>query len=185
MSKTMWIWFAFAAAALAQWSVPGDMIWQAETTLTGGTAFKFRTAPVDPYDAFRGRYVALGFANSQAPITPGQSFHYGQDIYALLENGADGFARFSGVTSHPPANGAYLKVRSTSVIYSGRVSFALPFDRFYVPEQLAPAAERAYREHSRLGAQDAYAIVRVREGVGLVENVYIAGKPLLDFAKGK
>lgn len=44
-----------------QLAVPAFMIVRREHALSMGRAFKFRTAPVDPYDAYRGRYVALNF----------------------------------------------------------------------------------------------------------------------------
>ena len=47
----------FALVAVAQLTVPAWMIVSHERTLLTGKVFKFRTAPVDPYDAFRGRYV--------------------------------------------------------------------------------------------------------------------------------
>lgn len=47
--------------AAAQLAVPASMIVQRETVLTQGRVYKFKTAPVDPVDAFRGRYVALRF----------------------------------------------------------------------------------------------------------------------------
>ncbi len=60
------------------------------------------------------------------------------------------------------------------------MSLQLPFDRFYMEEAKAPAAEAAYREHNRKGAQDAYVIVRVLEGAGVIEDLYVGGKPIED-----
>ncbi len=56
----------FGAVALLQIGVAGSMVWQHATTLTAGRVWKFRTAPVDPVDAFRGRYVALRFAAEES-----------------------------------------------------------------------------------------------------------------------
>ena len=49
----------------AQFSVMGLMIARREMTLRNGVVCRFLTAPVDPYDAFRGRYVALNFAENK------------------------------------------------------------------------------------------------------------------------
>ena len=186
MIKAPWIWIVFAAAVVAQLAAPGSMIYRSEKTLREGQAFKFKTAPVDPYDAFRGRYVALSFENAEAPEgPPGRQIGYDVEVYALLENGPDGFARFRAATLEPPDSGAYLKVRTTYSWKPNIVALRLPFDRFYMPEELAPKAETAYREHSRRGQQDAYAVVRVRDGVGVIENVYVAGQPISEFVRGK
>ena len=58
-----------------------------------------------------------------------------------------------------------------------------PFDRFWVTEKNAPAAEKAYLENSRRGKQNAYATVRVREGDATIEQLYIEGQPLADYLR--
>lgn len=51
-------------------------------------------------------------------------------------------------------------------------------------EKLAPAAETAYREHARRGHQrDACTTVRVRNGRAVIEDLYVAGKPIREFLK--
>ena len=49
----------FGVVALAQLAVPTAMVWQRDQTLKQGRVWKFRTAPVDPVDVIRGRYIAL------------------------------------------------------------------------------------------------------------------------------
>jgi len=44
----------FALVALAQLYVPAKMVWNQESILEEGTEYKFKTAPVDPNDPFRG-----------------------------------------------------------------------------------------------------------------------------------
>ena len=51
----------FGVVALAQLAVPATMVWQRDQTLKQGRVWKFRTAPVDPVDVIRGRYIALRF----------------------------------------------------------------------------------------------------------------------------
>lgn len=168
-----WLLLVVAAGQLA---IPATMIRQRELTLRDGHAYKFRTQPVDPYDAFRGRYVALAL---EPNTVPGTNFAAGTTIYVTLAEGPDGFAKFAGVSRERPAGQDYLKVKA-----SWSNSVRLPFDRFYMEEKAAPAAERAYREHSRqAGARDAYVIVRVRVGQGVIENLYVAGQPIAEFAR--
>ena len=51
----------FIVVAVVQIAAPASMILRRERALDRGERFLFRTAPVDPYDAFRGRYVAPSF----------------------------------------------------------------------------------------------------------------------------
>ena len=46
---------------LVQLFVPGYMIWGKYDVLKNGQEVKIKVAPIDPYDAFRGRYVSLWY----------------------------------------------------------------------------------------------------------------------------
>ena len=83
MKKLAALWILFAAAVVAQWAAPLSMIFRSERVLSGGQAFKFKTAPVDPVDAFRGRYIALNF-DVAAPIEPGRDVRINSEVYAVL-----------------------------------------------------------------------------------------------------
>jgi uncharacterized membrane-anchored protein len=170
----------FVAMALLQLAAPASMILSHERTLAAGAAYKFRTAPVDPYDAFRGRYVALSFERSEAKLAAGVSASPGQTVYATLEISDDGFAKFGVAALAPPKDLPYLKVKAGYSSGDGAINLQLPFDRFYMEETKAPAAEAAYRAHNRQGAQDAYVVVRVRDGGGVIEDLYVGGKPIRD-----
>ena len=173
--------------AAGQLAIPATMILQRERTQRDGHAYKFRTRPVDPADAFRGRYVQLAFEQDHAPMVGG-TINRRAIGYALVEKDADGFAVVRAISQEPPKQGDYLKVRVNYADWgnnAGVASFRMPFDRFYMEEKATPAAERAYREHSRQGgARDAYVIVRVRDGQGVIENLYVAGQPIVEFAQG-
>jgi uncharacterized membrane-anchored protein len=162
--------------AAGQLAIPATMILERERTLRDGHPYKFRTQPVDPYDAFRGRFVALRLGPN---TVPGTNLEARTTVYVTLAEGPDGFVKFTGVSRERPVGQDYLKVKAG---WSNSVQ--LPFDRFYMEETAAPAAERAYREHSRQGgAHDAYVIVRVRDGQGVIENLYVAGQPIAEFAR--
>jgi uncharacterized membrane-anchored protein len=172
----------FVGLACVELGVPASMIARRELTLRTGTAYEFRTAAVDPYDAFRGRYVALQLEQQSAPWKDAQPPARNQSVFVTVERGDDGFARLTGASRQRPATGDYLRTRAMSAGQPGTVTVALPFDRFYMEETKAAAAERAYWEHSRQGgARDAYVVVRVRDGQGVIENLCVAGKPIAEF----
>jgi uncharacterized membrane-anchored protein len=167
------------------------MIARRENALEYGKVFKFRTAPVDPADAFRGRYVAINVSQngdamtnqwmrSGVAVTNAAAFERGQRVYARLETGTNGFAHFSEPTRRRPEGQDYVQAR-VAWVDGNRVQLDLPFDRFYMNEKAAPAAEKAYREHSRRTNQDAYITVRVLSGFAVLEDLYVAGKPVREW----
>jgi uncharacterized membrane-anchored protein len=160
------------------------MILRREWTLRHGKPYKFRTQPVDPYDAFRGRYVALSLEPDAVAVATNQTFEYGTRLYAALEEGPDGFVRVSAVSSAPPVGKDYVKAKALWRD-KDKLRVQWPFDRFYMEETKAPAAERAYREHSRRGQQNAYVIVRVRHGMGVIENLFVGDKPMTEFLRAE
>lgn len=170
----------FLCLALAQLAVPASMIARRELTLQYGRQYRFQTAPVDPSDPFRGRYVALHLQADTAPTLPGIPLTPGQRVYAILTEDAAGFAAIASLSLVPPGGDTYFQT-SVNSVSSDRVYVALPFDRYYTDEHLAPAAERAYWQHSRRQTHEAYITVRVRKGLAVLEELYIAGKPLGEF----
>ncbi|MDD5136646.1 MAG: hypothetical protein PHN63_04800, partial [Candidatus Omnitrophica bacterium] len=53
-------------------------------------------------------------------------------------------------------------------------------DRYYMEEKAAPAAERAYRQSAQRDTQDAYIIVRIKDGFAIIENLYVGGQKIED-----
>ncbi len=182
MKSSRIIFGLFVAAVLAQLAAPASLLWKYEQTLQTGRAYKFRTAPVDPYDAFRGRFVALAFENTSAPVRKGEDVKLRQRAFVQIEEGADGFARFTELSATPPAHGDYLRVEPTWRNPTN-TQFTVSFNRYYLEETKAPKAERAYWESNRRSNtnRNTYALVRVRSGLGVIEDLYIDGKPVSQY----
>jgi uncharacterized membrane-anchored protein len=165
-----------------QLAVPVVMIVKSENVLMDGTAFKFKTKPVDPYDAFRGRYVALGFEADTFSVADAGAFSRGKKVFAIIEEDSIGFARISALTKSKPASGDYVRVK-VEYKYGSQIKVLYPFDKFFMEESAAPKAENIYREHSRRGAQDAYVKVRIKNGNAVIENLYVNDTPIADVIK--
>lgn len=185
MKNPKLIFGLFLAVAALQLFTPISQIWKYEDILRNGHIYKFRTAPVDPYDAFRGKYVALRFANTETTIRKGDNMRSRDSAYVALHHDEKGFAQFGEMTAEPPASGDYLRVE---YLYASEFNarFRLPFDSYFMEENLAPKAEQAYRLNSnRLGQTDdlTYVVVRVKNGRGVIENLFIKDQPIREYIK--
>ena len=184
MKKTVGILGLFTCLAFVQIATPVSMIVRREVTLREGRQWRFRTKPVDPYDAFRGRYVALRIAEDTAPIPKEVKLVRNQKVYTLLKEDEKGFAKITGVSVKRPPGDAYLQAK-VSYVQGKKVHLRLPFNRYYMEEEKAPAAETAYRKHSQRKSRDAYITVRVKAGFAVVEELYVGGKPILEFIQSE
>ncbi len=178
-----WLWGLFAGLCLLQWGVPLALVQRAQLTLEQGTVYRFETAPVDPEDPFRGRYVALDFQAAEIAVPAGWSQAAGRRLWAPIIMGDQGYARLGVPQEEPPTTGDYLQVRVQWFDGAGSVRVALPFDRYYLEEQRAPQVEQQYRERNSRAPADAddprrpaYATVRVRKGYALIEDLIIDGR---------
>jgi len=173
--------YLFVVVAVAQLAVAGGAIIRSELALRTGEVFRFRIQPVDPVDAFRGRYVAIRFALDRAPAPDGLELRRNQRVCVPLQVGSDGLAVFGTATLDRPVSGAYLRLRSGGVYANeeGQRSawVTMPFNRYYMDENLAPEAERAAWNGPR-GQREAFVTVRVRDGVGVLEELYIDEVPI-------
>ncbi|MEY2490667.1 MAG: hypothetical protein QOC70_2609 [Verrucomicrobiota bacterium] len=170
----------FLLVALAQVAVPASMIWKRQRTLSEGRLWKFRTAPVDPVDAMRGRYLSLRFEAELFPCSG--KLPYGEMVYARLKEDAEGFATVDQASETPAEGDDVVQAQSFSC-YEGKGRVKFFFDRLWVTEANAPAAEKAYAEHNLREKIDAYATVRVHNGDAGIEELYIAGQPLREYLR--
>ena len=171
----------FVIVALLQLAVAGGAIYTSELALRFGEPFRFRIQPVDPVDAFRGRYVAIRFAVDRAPVADDFEVRHGRHIFAPIEIDADGYAVLGRAELEPPTTGPYLRLLAGVVAPDDEgklhVWVSMPFGRFYMDEDLAPEAERAVWGGPR-GRREASVSVRIRSGFGVVEELYIDDVPI-------
>jgi len=172
----------FVALAVAQLAVAGRAIFLSEIALRRGEVYRFRLAPVDPVDAFRGRYVALRFAEDRAPIADDAPDFSREKVCVPLVVDDEGFATFGSPTLEVAENGAYLRLRSGVDFHDDegqrRLSLALPFRRYYMTEELAKEVDRSLW---RRGIRPAWVTVRVRDGLGVIEDLYVDGLPVREW----
>jgi uncharacterized membrane-anchored protein len=172
-----WRLVVFALVGLAQLAVPASLIWKRGQTLRHGSLWKFRTAPVDPVDAFRGRYVALQFEAEGQEISPPPNASYHQTVFVTLRQNSEGFAEIDQVSSSRPTGDDFIEAQLMGKTVS------LPFDKYWVTERDTPAAEAAYRAQSRRDKQNAFATVRVFRGDAALEQLYLDGVPLGEYLR--
>lgn len=165
----------FGVIALAQLAATTSSIALYESTLRTGEPMRFRLAPVDPVDPLRGYYAALRFEAATTHVVPDDDVRVGASCYAVLEVGGDGFARVTRVVSDRPRAGRSIRV---TLLSPGDASIAtvlgFPFDRFYAERSTAASIDRAFFRAG--GAPDAYAIVRVGRGLGVLESLVVDGR---------
>ena len=175
-----------AVVCLAQLAVPAWMVLAHERALRDGALYRFRTEPVDPADAFRGRYVAVRL-QLLAPREREPGRAPGQPVVAVLGTDAEGFAEVRATLDRPPPTGDWLRGwigfdweaprapdPAGMVEPVRRTRIELPFDRYYMAEAKARAVDRAWAER---GQAMAVARVRVRRGLGAIEGIDVDGGP--------
>ena len=171
----------FILVALAQLSVPAMLAWGRIQTLAHGRIWKLKTAPIDPVDAVRGRYVMMRFAAEDNYRQPEQLKSV-DSIYAILKEGADGFAEIDHLSPSATPGDSAMKVEPGGY-WDGQQRVVFPFRYFWLSEKRAPAAEQAYRENSKRGEQNAFVTIRIRNGDAALEQLYVANKPLADYLR--
>ena len=171
----------FAIAVIAQLAVPGWMLAKHENVLRNGETYRFECRPVDPVDLLRGRFVALGFSEMQANGNPDLD-HGIDELFVTFQTGEDGYAQVAAVFADPPEDASYLRIGKYAwrPLADGQIHIDLPFDRFYMDENVAPEAEAAMRRRGG-EAREAYLEVRIMDGRAVPVELYIDGKPASDF----
>lgn len=168
---------------------PYSMIADQQKILKKGEVFRFRPQPVDPYDAFRGRYITLSFVDQRIAYPNAQEvFNYDDKIYVQLEKDSLGYVYFSNPAFEKPEGLNYLK---TSIwnINENEILIAVPenLQVYYLNEKLAPLAEKRFMELTPTPADsnqvNVYLDARVLNGEVLIEELYFEGVPVAEYLK--
>lgn len=182
MSKKIAFVF-FIGIALVQLYVPASMIWKNEDVLKTGNEFKFKTAPIDPNDPFRGKYISLRYEENEIDIKNDTHWNRGEIIYVIIKNDEKGFAKILSVsTSKPNRTNEYVRAK-IAYISDTKLTIEYPFDRYYMEESKANAAEIVYAESQIDSNQIAYALVNIKKGEAVLKDVVIDGKSIKDLVK--
>lgn len=149
---------------VVQLFVPIFMIANQYDILKNGEEVKFETKPVDPYDAYRGRYVSIWVdRNTQQ-----------KGVYGLLSVDENGFAKVESIQDTKPESGLYIKSKDKKY-------YRLPIDRYYMDEKLAPKAERITQSTSKV--QKTYVTVRIKNGKCVVSGLYVDDEKIEEYVK--
>ncbi len=176
----------FVIIAIIQLLVPAKMIWNKESTLIYGKPYKFKTAPIDPTDPFIGKYIILDFdANS---YEANEQYIRGEIVYVYLEEDKNGFAKIAKVSKSilPDEEKDYIKAKVRFGNYLGydlKIQIDYPFQRFYMEESKAYNAELLYRKFQNEPDSITYALIRVKNGDAVIQNVFINDTPIKELVE--
>lgn len=182
--KTIHVFSLFVLVAIAQLFIPSQMIFHQERILETGTAFKFKTRPVDPSDPFKGKYIFLNYEINSIETTD-STWMRGEDIYLTITNDSLGFAMAEAVSRDIPQTSDFVK---TQVDWydkaQEKLRFSFAFDEFYMNETKAYDAEVAHRVAQRDSDQNnTYALIFVKDGEAVLENVFINEVPIAEYVE--
>ncbi len=174
----------FVLLAFIQLAVPAKMISDQEDLLQTGKEYRFKTAPIDPTDPFRGKYLQLSFVADQIEVANPGIWHYNEKVFASLKTDKNGFAVIKGIANYPPDNGIdYFETRISNSSNNGPIAIYFPFDKLYVEESVAKDAEDIYRQVNTTDMKEGYAIVKIKDGKTALQDVEVEGKSIVEWAK--
>ncbi len=165
------VFFFLIIGFLLQLSVLARTIILSQQTIAHGKVYRFATMPIDPYDAFRGRYVWLRFAvtDQTYPTDKDTCEKIKATSQAIIELSEDakGYAKIANITTYYPENGDSFMAQAScydSTSYNNdasldeqttsespyQINIRLPFTRFYANEHQAPELEKQASDNQNL-----------------------------------
>lgn len=180
---------SFVFVSFIQLFIPAKMILNREEVLADGVEYYFPTAPVDPDDPFRGKYIYLNYTTNSVIVDSAYAdkFEWNQEVFAGLEKDDKGVVRIANIYKEVPQNDGiiYTKALVRTIEYDKQtgqkeIYVDFPFDRFYMEESKAYDAELIYNESSRDSTSVTYAVVMVLDGKAVLKDVQIDGVSIKD-----
>lgn len=176
----------FVMVALMQLYIPSKMIFDRERVLETGMEYRFKTAPIDPTDPFRGKYINLSYEETMVEVESEMDWTVGEKVYISLTTDNSGFAKIQSVSKEEPtSNPSFLKAKVGFVTRDGsnKVTVEYPFDRYYMEESKAKEAELTYRQSQQDTSKITYALVSVVDGGSVLKDVMIDGVSIVEIVK--
>lgn len=175
--------FAFLLVVIAQILIPSKMIYDQEVILDKGTVFKFETAPIDPNDPFRGKYITLHYKANTFEVLNGDDWEKNENVFVILTEDVNGFAKIQSLSKVKPLESVdfvHAKINKSLFTKKNKIIVDYPFNRFYMKETKARNAENVYREASKNNKKNAYALVYILDGKTVLDDVVIDGISIND-----
>lgn len=174
----------FVIVAVFQLMVPIDMIKTKENVLSKGTAFYFKTQPIDPVDYMRGRYINLYFANNRfTKDTTDKIFMFSEKAYVTVGTAKTGESFVTDVSKEKPTSTSnYFRAMIYAYPNDTTITINFPFDKFYMDENKAPVAETVYNESNRDTLKNCFAKVFIKDGEFVLDDVLIDGKSIIELS---
>ncbi|OUS00508.1 hypothetical protein A9Q86_11105 [Flavobacteriales bacterium 33_180_T64] len=162
------------------------MIFNRESILKQGIAYKFKTEPVDPSDPFKGKYIYLNYDLRNVEVGD-KDWHRKQDVYISIANDSLGFAKAVTASLEKPESGDFVLAKADWYSEStSELRFSFPFNEFYMEESKAYDAEVAHRDAQRDSLpNNTYALVYIKDGEAVLENVFINDIPIATFVENE
>ncbi len=167
-----------------------NMIGQTEQVLKKGAVYRFLLEPIDPYDAFRGRYVRLFYAVQTVARPPDFTFpdNNTSQAYATLRTDSAGYAALKTVHRQAPRGQDYLPVTVYGHASEDSLLVYLPENLvyYYMNEKTAPTVENLVLQPlpaDSLRTVRASVDVRTLRGKAIVEMLYINDLPVQEYLR--
>lgn len=184
--KTVHLFIIFIIVVIMQLFIPAQMILNQESILKTGTAYKFKTQPVDPNDPFKGKYISLNYEINSFK-TNDSLWQRNELIYVYLKTDSLGYAKIDAIsrTILKENKNDYVKVKSGYYnTYSKNLNIQFPFNKYYMKETKAYNAEVAVRHRQQDSIpNNTYALVFVKEGEAVLEDVIIDEISIKDYVE--
>ncbi len=179
----------FLAVSISAAAYPVYKIVYYELPLSEPSVFRFEMAAVDPYDAFRGRYVTLSL-RTDTIVLKGADFSNRRYVYASVGRNKEGFAEVTGLYADKP-EGVSLKIKTpypndhAEGLKEGESAYRaeLPFKRFFMNEREAGKAEEVMNKMLRRGVKSAVVIKIYSDGNYSAEDIEIGGRSIREYIK--
>lgn len=180
---------------------PAAKIIRFEFPLAPPAVVRFNATLYDPYDPFRGRYVAISARQAQLTVAREAGSEHMLDLdrssrlYAVVEPDEKGMAKVVDLVKKPQKGKINLRLDRYSVYFRSRekdstgydtYQITFPFNRFYMNEKLAPEAERAFMQATRGGGAEGRCqiVVKIyRDGSYAIDDMEIGGMPIHEFLR--
>jgi hypothetical protein len=174
---------AFILMVAIQVIIPARIIQEKEKVIREGREFRFRINSVLPLIMGQNNSILLYYADNQYIVEDDSMWVRDEPVYVTLANDAEGFAIINNIyKSVPEFEEDYVLAHIDYAVPDTHdyVMIRFPFDRFYLDRPIDPSWGYYIPPADSIAPVTSVA-VRISEGQGVVQNVFVDGVPLAEY----
>jgi len=193
MKNKLFFWTVQIIVVVLQWHFPIRMITDNNNVLKSRKEFRFKVNIRSPDGPFSTTMLKLDFPEYQVPVLASDNWQRQEQLYAIIQNDADGYAEITEVSRKRPTDiedyivstGHFRWNEQTRKMNTTLLNVNFPFNYYFLENTPIERVKNFYEEYVKYSNKTIYAVVNVDKGKCAQMDLQVDGTSVKELVKSE